>query len=112
LFNTLVTGTSIQLTDKNVYDAVVIATGDIATENQLAQIIEVAKSAISKRKNMARQFRYFAWKCHKTAQMAVVGGTGKIAAEAVHHYLLAKHLKTRQDVQSQFSCYRLNIMNT
>jgi NADPH-dependent glutamate synthase beta subunit-like oxidoreductase/ferredoxin len=97
LFNTLVTEQVFNSQIRNVYDAVVIATGDIATENQLAQIIEVAKSGYQvNEKNMSSSVPGIfvcgsAIRPHKMAVRSVA--QGKTAAEAVHHYLLAKHFE-------------------
>ena len=106
-FNTLIT---LQLFDtriKGVYDAVIIATGDIATENHLANLLTVAKSGFQvNEKDMSSSLPGIficgsAIRPHKMAVRSVA--QGKTAAESVHHYLQQKHFeKTARMFNSRF----------
>jgi ferredoxin len=76
------------------YDAVVVATGDINTDNQLANLIAVSKTGYQvDEKNMgSSQPGIFvcgsAIRPHRMAVRSVA--QGKTAAESVHHYLQQK----------------------
>jgi ferredoxin len=91
LFSTLVTEQLYNEKIKGVYDAVIIATGDISTESHLANLIAVAKSGFQvNEKNMGSSVPGIfvcgsAIRPHKMAVRSVA--QGKIAAESVHHYL-------------------------
>jgi ferredoxin len=90
-FNTLVTGQVFNSQIKSEFDAVIIATGDIATDNHLANLITVAKSGYQvNEKNMSSSLPGIfvcgsAIRPHKMAVRSVA--QGKVAAEAVHYYL-------------------------
>jgi NADPH-dependent glutamate synthase beta subunit-like oxidoreductase len=90
-FNTLITEQVFDAQIKGVYDAVIVATGDIATENHLTNLLTVAKSGYQvNEKDMSSSFPGIfvcgsAIRPHKMAVRSVA--QGKTAAEAVHHYL-------------------------
>ena len=96
-FNTLITEQLFNAQIKGVFDAVVIATGDIATENQLANLITVAKSGyLVNEKDMSSSVPGIficgsAIRPHKMAVRSVAHG--KTAAESVHHYLQLMHFE-------------------
>jgi ferredoxin len=96
-FNTLVTGQLFDERIKGVYDAVIIATGDIAAENHLAGLLSTAKSGYQvNEKDMSSSLPGIfvcgsAIRPHKMAVRSVA--QGKTAAESVHHYLQQKHFE-------------------
>jgi ferredoxin len=93
-FNTLIAEQKFNSQINGVYDAVIVATGDIATENHLANLIAVAKSGYQvNEKDMSSSLPGIficgsAIRPHKMAVRSVA--QGKTAAEAVHHYLRQK----------------------
>jgi ferredoxin len=96
-FNTLITEQVFNVQIKGVYDAVVVATGDITTENYLANLLVMAKSGYQvNEKDMSSSLPGVficgsAIRPHKMAVRSVA--QGKTAAEAVYHYLQQKHFE-------------------
>jgi ferredoxin len=96
-FNALITEQVFNTQIKGVYDAVIVATGDIATEIHLTNLLAVAKSGYQvNEKDMSSSLPGIfvcgsAIRPHKMAVRSVA--QGKTAAEAVHHYLQQKHFE-------------------
>jgi ferredoxin len=93
-FSTLVTPDLFHSHIQNKYDAVILATGDIQTDNHLASLVEQTKTGyLVNEKNLGASIPGFfvcgsAIKPHKMAVRSAA--QGKTAALAAHHYLLTK----------------------
>jgi NADPH-dependent glutamate synthase beta subunit-like oxidoreductase/ferredoxin len=92
--NTTVTRQIFNAEIKGIYDAIVIATGDIAAENPPANLVDLAKSGyLVNEKDMSSAVPGIfvcgsAIRPHKMAVRSVA--QGKTAAESVHHFLHEK----------------------
>ena len=96
-FNTLITEQLFIAQIKDVYDAVIVATGDIATENHLSNLLTMAKSGFQvNEKDMSSSLPGIfvcgsAIRPHKMAVRSVA--QGKTSAVSVHNYLQQKHFE-------------------
>lgn len=92
--NTLITNDYFNAHIRNAYDAVILATGDINSENHLNQIVEVTKSGYQVDEKTMRASVPGIFICGSAIRphrMAVRSAAqGKTAALSVHHYLQAK----------------------
>ena len=95
--NTLIAESIFKEQILDVYDAVIVATGDVTTENHLAHLMEVSKSGyLVNEKDMSSSVPGIfvcgsAIRPHKMAVRSVA--QGKTAADAVHHYLQQQHFE-------------------